>query len=119
MRTVEVTLAGKVYAMPVDFEASMRLHEKGVDPLKLSSTLASNEGMTLVQVLSIIIAGVRGAGCQLPDKAIGDEIIERGPHDFMLPAAKYVVALVSGAPKVPVGDTKKNDEQTPSESRAA
>jgi hypothetical protein len=37
----------------------------------------------------------------------------------MLPAAKYVVALVSGAPKVPVGDTKKNDEQTPSESRAA
>jgi hypothetical protein len=119
MRTIEATVGGKVYSMPVGFASSMRLHEKGIDPLKLSAALAEREGLTLWQVITIITVGVRCAGCQLTDEAIGDDIIETGPQGYILPAAKYVVALVAGAPKIPVADSKKKDEPAESAEQAA
>lgn len=113
MRTVEATIEGKVYSMPVGFAASMKVHEHEFlgDPFKLSTRLAQGDPLTLQQVIAIITIGVRCAGCQLEDEAIGDAIIERGAQDFIIPAAKYVVSLVSGAPAVPVIEGKKKTKQ--------
>lgn len=112
-RTVEATICGTVYSMPVGFAASMKVHEHEFlgDPFKLSTRLAEGERLTLKQVIAIITIGVRCAGCQLEDEAIGDDIIDRGAQDFILPAAKYVVSLVSGSPALPVLDGKKKQKQ--------
>lgn len=107
MRTVEVTIDGAVWSMPVNFAASMQLTEQVGDPLKLAISLAKGEMLTVVQVGLIIACGVRCAGCQLERDEICDAIIEAGAQDYIQPAAKYVVSIVSGSPKVPVSGTKK------------
>lgn len=118
MRTVEVTVDGTVYSMPVNFAASMQLTEikKVGDPLKLAIALAKGEMLTVVQVGLIIAAGVRCAGCQLEQEQICDAIIEAGAQDYLQPAATYVVALVSGSPKVPVNGIKKKPKADLAES---
>lgn len=107
MRTVEVSLAGVVYSMPVNFAASMQISEQVADPFKLAIGLANGVMLTAPQVVQVITVGVRCAGCQLERDQIGDQIVDAGMQDFLTIAAKYIVSLVSGSPAVPATGTKK------------
>lgn len=110
MKSVEVTLDGKVYQMPVNFNALDQVDEYAGDPLKMAIGLANGGMLTAAQVIKVIIAGARCGGCTVDRTKLGDWIRDQGIQEFMLTASTYVIDLASGSPAVPLTDTKKKQE---------
>lgn len=111
MKSVEVTLDGKVYQMPVNFNALDQVDQYAGDPLKMALVLANDGRLTAVQTIKVIIAGARCGGCTVDRTILGDWIRDKGVTEFMLIAANYVVDLSSGSPSVPLADAKKKQEE--------
>lgn len=107
MKTVDVTIAGVTYAMPVSFSAVLQIAESGLELFKVAAVMSSGQMLTLVQVVDVISAGVRQAGCTMSREEIGQSIVETGAQDYLKVASAYVIALVAGAPAVPVTSKKK------------
>ena len=111
MRTVNVTLRGQVYAMPVSFAAIPELAEKVGDPFKIAAGMTRGEMLTLAQTIETVIVGARLAGCQLERDDIGQEIIDTGAQDYLAVASRYLIDVVSGGPAIPSTSKKKQGKR--------
>lgn len=107
MRTVDVSLAGAVYAMPVSFAAIEKVASRVGDPFALSLGMTRGETLSLLQTVETIAIGASLAGCKLTREEVGQAITEAGAQDFLKVASSYVIALVSGGPSAPMVGAKK------------
>jgi len=107
MRTVDVSLAGEVYEMPVSFAAIAQISERVGDPFALALSMTKGQTLTAIQTVDTITVGARLAGCKLERAEIGEEIVKVGAQDFLKVASSYIIAVVSGGPAVPAGASKK------------
>lgn len=107
MKVVDVSIAGAVYSMPVDFDAMEQIAEKVGDPFEIALGMTRGKQLTALQMVETIAIGVRLAGCALERKEIGKAIVAAGAQDYLKTASTYIISIVSGGPAVPTATGKK------------
>lgn len=100
-KAVTITLAGADWEVPASYRTSAAMFALGCDPLKMSIA-AHKDGMLPIdfeQLVSIIHAGVKQAGCSLPRDEVGEAIIsEMGMITALEKASELLTAIVTGGP---------------------
>lgn len=107
MKTVEVTVRGERYGMPVSIDAIDSLNSRGVDVFGCLELLARKKPIPAVQTVELIAVGLLLAGCKITRDEIGQAIVEDGLVNYRLVSSAYVLALCSGKPAAPAATGSK------------
>lgn len=96
MRTVSVTVAGSVYALPVNFKAIEAVDARAGDPWAMVIRYTTGKPLSLIETVNVIVAGVLQADPKADPSALADHMVDAGAAGWAEVARKYVFALCEG-----------------------
>ncbi len=100
MKSVDVTIGGETYSMPITWEASLALNDKVGDPIQMA--MAQSEGevqLTLQRAVEAIWVGIKHAGGDVSREEIFEEMQADNPMDFYRLADEYIASFLAGPKK--------------------
>lgn len=110
-RTVDFEIDGKVWSMPVTFEASSEIETKVGDPYRLLLATGNREQpISHSEGIGVLYVGCKLAGCKLSRKEIGRLIIEEvgfATSRVFNTICEYLASLNYGPPVAEDPDDQK------------
>lgn len=101
-RTIQVTIGGDAYLMPVTLDVSMQIAEHIGDPLLLADKIirAGTSQFTQNEMVVLIHLGVQAGGFKIKREDLAAKMFDAGFVNYMAVCVDYIVAMSSGAPEV-------------------